>query len=130
MFREPPKEGTTPKNEPSRSSNDNQPEVELLRKRLWTGLSIWIKMPTSEGEYNTKSKDKDFPQPETAKTSAVAAVRELDQESQMTCDVLCSLSSMVPVRNQHQQESSSISEGSHEPKKRSAGKSSCPKQLQ
>ena len=87
-------------------------------------------MPLSkEDDDSSKSDDREFPQPEPAKQSVAAAVRELDQESQMTCDVLCSLSSMVPSRN-HDKESSSISESSYEPKKRCGGKSSCPKQLQ
>lgn len=87
-------------------------------------------MPLSrDDDESSKPNDKEFPQPEPAKKSVAASARELDQESQMTCDVLCSLSSMVPSRN-HDKETSSISEASNEPKNRCAGKSSCPKQLQ
>lgn len=69
-----------------------------------------------------------------AVAAAAATTDDAFDKERMTCDVLCSLSSMVPSQHQaFEKDSSSFSDNNSETKKRANGKScskSCPKQLQ
>lgn len=68
---------------------------------------------------------------ETNNTAGAAAAAELDKETtQMTCEVLCGLSSsMVPAQSFEKDSTYSFEETTAEGKKRTSGKA-CPKQLQ